>query len=167
MVCSTIPAARGPFASQFFVIFLAGSAELHLLASWNMVQEAVEKEFLGSEKGESPLEQRREREREREEQQEMQKPACETAAASRCANCTVTGRETPTLAAATVPTHSNSHLLPQFYKVHITYTFFLSSSFFLAPIFEMKSFFSAKKMENSVIKFWFFERKISSRNEQF
>jgi hypothetical protein len=112
-------------------------------------------------------EREREREREREEQQEMQKPACETAAASRCANCTVTGRETPTLAAATVPTHSNSHLLPQFYKVHITYTFFLSSSFFFAPIFVMKSFFSAKKMENSVIRFWFFERKISSRNEQF
>jgi hypothetical protein len=31
-----------------------------------MVQEAVERESLGSEKGESPLEQRRERERERE-----------------------------------------------------------------------------------------------------
>jgi hypothetical protein len=66
MVCSTIPAAPGPFASQFFVISLAGSAELHLLASWNMVQKAVEREFLGSEKGESPLERRRERERERE-----------------------------------------------------------------------------------------------------
>jgi hypothetical protein len=73
MVCTTIPAAPGPIASQFFVIFLAGNAELHLLASWNMVQEAVEREFLGSGKGESQLEQRRERERERERERSDRK----------------------------------------------------------------------------------------------
>jgi hypothetical protein len=83
------------------------------------------------------------------EQQETQKPAFETAAASRCANCTVTGRETPTLAATTVPTHSNSHLVPQFYKTHITYTFFLSTvAVFFSPHFFDENFYFGEKIRN-------------------
>ncbi len=170
MVCSTIPAAPRPFASQIFVIFLAGSVELHLLASWHMVQEAVEREFLGSEKGESPLEQRREREREREREWSNRKRRSlpsrlqQRRDAQTALSLEEKLRHSPPLQYLHTQTLIYFH---NFTRLILPTLSFLVAVFLSPHFFDEKVFFRGKQKEYSVTRFWFFERKISSRNEQF